>query len=206
MLKEIFANLLSNYTADNNLINTLWAEIEQNYSDKNRYYHNLSHLDNLYRELFQVKEKITNWETVLFTLYYHDIIYSSLNFDNEEKSAQLAEKRLKQINVPIEIIEECKLQILATKSHSENSNIDTKYFLDADLSILGQNTETYLVYYQNIRKEYALYPNLIYNSGRKKVLKHFLNMERIFKTQFFYDKFEANVKLNLDTELNNLTN
>lgn len=206
MLKEIFANLLSNYTADNNLINTLWAEIEQNYSDKNRYYHNLSHLDNLYRELFQVKEKITNWETVLFTLYYHDIIYSSLNFDNEEKSAQLAEKRLKQINVPIEIIEECKLQILATKSHSENSNIDTKYFLDSDLSILGQNAETYLAYYQNIRKEYALYPNLIYNSGRKKVLKHFLNMERIFKTQFFYDKFEANAKLNLDTELNNLTN
>ncbi|MBB1192845.1 hypothetical protein DNC80_04085, partial [Flavobacterium sp. SOK18b] len=96
MLKETFSNLLTKYTDDESLTNELWNEIDQNYTDKKRHYHNLSHLDNLYKQLLFVKEKIENWDTVLFTLFYHDVIYNALNSDNEEKSAQLAEKRLKQ--------------------------------------------------------------------------------------------------------------
>lgn len=34
-------------------------------------------------------------------------------------------------------------------------------------------------------REYSIYSNVVYNSGRKKVLNHFLTMNRIFKTDFF---------------------
>jgi predicted metal-dependent HD superfamily phosphohydrolase len=203
VLKETFFNLLLNFTDKKSLKIALWNEIEQNYSDKKRYYHTLSHLDNLLNQLIEVKDKIESWETVLFTLFYHDILYNVLKSDNEEQSAKLA-KRMKQINVPSQIIENCKSQILATKNHLENSNSDINHFIDADLSILGQNLETYTTYFNNVRKEYSLYPKLIYNPGRKKVLKHFLEMAKIFKTDYFYSKFENQAKLNLQTELEQL--
>ena len=96
---------------------------------------------------------------ILFTLFYHDIVYNSLKSNNEEKSAELAEKRMTQISVSNEIIECCKAQILATKSHVKSTDSDTNYFTDADLSVLGQTWETYSIYYKNVRKEYAIYPD-----------------------------------------------
>jgi predicted metal-dependent HD superfamily phosphohydrolase len=204
MLKETFIELLTKFTDDNHLKNQLWNEIEQNYLDIKRHYHNLSHLENVLNELLEVKEKISNWETILFSLFYHDLIYNPLKSDNEEQSAQYAEKRMKQIGVPSQIIDNCKSQILATKKHIDNSDVDTNYFTDADLSILGQNFDLYKTYYQNVRQEYSFFPNLVYNYGRKKVLKHFLEMERIYKTEYFYNKYESNAKLNLKNELEHL--
>ncbi|WP_423998554.1 hypothetical protein [Maribacter sp. IgM3_T14_3] len=201
MLKETFTELLLKYTDDKRLINGLWTEIEKNYSGKKRHYHTLQHLDNLLSQLTIVKREIKNWETTLFTLYYHDIIYNATKSDNEEKSAELAEKRMKEISVSSNIIEQCKKQILATKSHHKSIDSDTNYFTDADLSVLGQSWETYTQYYKNVRKEYAIYPTFIYNPGRKKVLHHFLSMDRIFKTDFFYNQFETQAKQNLKREL-----
>jgi predicted metal-dependent HD superfamily phosphohydrolase len=201
VLKETFIGLLINYTDNNSIANELWIEIETNYSSKKRHYHSLQHLENLFEQLTEIKSEVQNWETILFTLYYHDIIYNSMKSDNEEKSAELAEKRMKQISISNETIKLCKEQILATKSHIKLANYDTNCFIDADLSIFGQTWETYSHYYKNIRKEYAIYPDLIYNSGRKKVLNHFLAMDRIFKTDFFYNKFEIQAKLNLQKEI-----
>jgi predicted metal-dependent HD superfamily phosphohydrolase len=201
VLKETFIELLKNYTDNNGMTNELWTEIEKNYSSKKRHYHTLRHLDNLLAQLTEIKGEIQNWETVLFTLYYHDIVYNSLKSDNEEKSAELAEKRMKQISVPIDKIELCKNQILATKSHIKSTDSDTNYFTDADLSVLGQNLETYSLYCKNVRKEYSIYPDFVYNPGRKKVLNHFLAMDRIFKSDFFYNKFETQAKQNLQKEI-----
>jgi len=201
VLKETFIGLLTNYTDNDSLTNELWTEIEKNYLNKKRHYHTLHHLDSLLAQLIDVKEEIQNWNTILFTLYYHDIIYNSLKSDNEEKSAELAKKRMKQISVSIDTIELCKNQILETKSHIKSTDSDTNYFTDADLSVLGQSWETYSLYYKNVRNEYSIYPDLVYNPGRKKVLNHFLSMDRIFKTDFFYNKFEAQAKQNLQKEI-----
>jgi predicted metal-dependent HD superfamily phosphohydrolase len=201
MLKETFIGLLSNYTDDKRLINELWDEIEINYSTKKRHYHTLQHLDNLLAQLTEVKEKIQDWDTVLFTLYYHDIVYNSLKSDNEEKSALLATNRMKQMAISNRMIESCQKQILATKTHIKSTESDTNYFTDADLSVLGNSWEVYTQYFKDVRKEYSIYPDFIYNSGRKKVLNHFLKMDSIFKTEFFYNKFEIQAKQNLQKEL-----
>ena len=201
MLKETFIELLTNYTNSDSLTNELWTEIEKNYSSKKRHYHTLHHLDNLITQLTEVKSEIQNWNAILFTLYYHDIVYNSLKSENEEKSAELAEKRLNQISVSPDTIELCKNQILATKSHIKSTDSDTNYFNDADLSILGQNWETYSFYYKNVRNEYSIYPDFVYNPGRKKVLNRFLSMDKIFKTDFFYKKFERQAKQNIQKEI-----
>jgi predicted metal-dependent HD superfamily phosphohydrolase len=202
MIKKVFIDLIKTYTDDNDLAEELWSEIEKAYSNKKRHYHTLSHLENLLSQLTLCKEQISDWNCILFSVFYHDAVYNALKKDNEEKSAELAGKRMGSINVPAQTIEKCKAQILATKSHQSSDDNDTNLFTDADLSALGQDWNSYLEYCQQIRKEYSIYPDLMYNPGRKKVLLHFLAMKRIYKTDFFFNKYEANAKKNLEREIN----
>lgn len=201
MLKETFIGLLTNHTNNDRLIHKLWTEVETTYSGHERKYHTLQHLEHLLDVLTELKDQINDWNTILFTLYYHDVIYDASRSDNEEGSADFAEKRMQQLAVPNVAIKRCKNQILATKSHLESSDSDTNYFIDADLSVLGQPWEVYSDYFKNVRKEYITYPDTVYKPGRKKVLQHFLAMERIYKTDFFFTKFERQAKENLQTEL-----
>jgi hypothetical protein len=41
--------------------------------------------------------------------------------------------------------------------------------------------------------------------GRRKVLKHFLEMESIFKTKYFQDKYEDQARMNISAELKSLS-
>ncbi|WP_299246059.1 hypothetical protein [uncultured Aquimarina sp.] len=205
MLKEVFISLASAYSEDNEYVTSLWNEIAENHSKKSRYYHNLSHLENLYQNLLSIKEKISDWDITLFALFYHDFEYNVLKKDNEDQSAKKAIEVLHALSIASERIELCKNMILATQGHQVSENTDINYFTDADLSILGSKWEEYEVYFKNVRKEYKYYPNFMYNKGRIKVLKHFIDMPRIFKTEHFYNTLENNAKNNLQQEINLLS-
>jgi len=200
-LKTVYFSLLEPYTQDIGLVESFWQEIILQYGGAGRFYHTLVHLEHIYGQVLPLKPDIEDWDTLLFTLFYHDIIYNALRKDNEEKSAEIAEAHLSALGYPPERISRCKAQIIATKSHVESSEQDTNLFLDADLSILGQEFSIYKTYTQQIRKEYAMYPDLLYRPGRKKVLQHFLGMDSIFKTRYFQEKYEASAKKNLQAEL-----
>ncbi len=204
LLKDTFAELVLQYTTDSRLVNELWAELEENYTGKKRHYHTLQHLEHMLHLLSEIKEPIRNWNAILFSMYYHDSIYNGLKTTNEEKSAAYAENRMQQMGVPKPTIDRVINQILATKNHAVSADNDTNFFTDADLVVLGLQWDQYAVYYKQVRKEYALFPDLIYVPGRKKVLQHFLQMERIYKTEYFYAKFEKQAKQNLQKELSEL--
>lgn len=167
MLKDVFINLLLRYTPDTAHINILWEEIQNHYSEKGRHYHNITHLENLYSELEQCKPEITDWDCILFSLFYHDIVYNTSSKKNEEKSAELAVKRLAEINFDKGRTALCQTHIMATKSHTVSDNNDTNLFTDADLSILGKPWDVYNNYFKQVRKEYALYPDYT-SQGEKK--------------------------------------
>lgn len=198
-LQQKFTDIFQKYATDSSLEKKFWQEIEKQYSSKKRHYHTLLHLENLFGELEPIKEKLEDWNTIQFSVFYHDIIYKSFKSNNEEESASLAIERLREIGYPEKKIIKCKNQILATKAHNFDDN-DTNYFTDADLSVLGKDWATYAIYYQQIRKEYSFYPDFLYNNGRKKVLKHFLDMESIFKTEYFRNKYENQARLNIEKE------
>ncbi|MBI3133727.1 MAG: hypothetical protein HYZ14_03540 [Bacteroidetes bacterium] len=202
ILQHTFYQLAGAYCSNSGMMEQCLAEIEKQYSGKKRHYHTLTHLENLLTELTAVKAEIRDWDTILFTLFYHDVVYQASKNNNEEKSADLAAARMTALTVPAECIARCKQQILATKSHQTDADYDTNLFTDADLSILGKDAGTYTAYFKNVRKEYSIYPDLLYKPGRKKVLEHFLNMSRIFKTDFFFNRYEKQARENLKMELN----
>ena len=205
MLKNIFFELTSKYTHEQQLIQILWEEIEKKYSHSSRHYHTLTHLESLILQLEEVKEQISDWDTVLFAVFYHDIVYKATKSNNEEKSAELAAKRFSEINFHQKKITVCTSMILATKNHLQTGDADTDLFTDADLSVFGQSWHQYETYLKQIRKEYSIYPDIIYKPGRKKVLTHFLEMSRIYKSKYFYEKLEIKAKENLLRELKLLT-
>lgn len=200
-LKAEWERLTSLFSDNIALTDQLWAEIQVSYGEKHRHYHNLEHLCYMFSKAFEFKDHLMDFDTLSFSIFYHDLIYNVKRSDNEEKSAIAATDRMTRLGVPIAQIAKSKQQIIDTKAHQNESDNDTRYLLDFDLAILGENTDTYLNYTKKIRKEYGLYPNFLYKPGRRKVLKHFLQMKHIFKTQPFIDVYEEQARRNISTEL-----
>ncbi len=204
-LKKDWTALASMYSTDKSKIGEFWQEIVIHYSSPKRHYHNLEHISNMLTQSQKHADNLKDPETVKLAIWYHDIIYNALRNDNEEKSTILASSRLKELYVPKQQIQKCHNLILATKTHqTDNTDSDFDYLLDFDLSILGSPWPSYRTYIENIRKEYAVYPDLIYKPGRKKVLKKFLEKDRIYKTDFYFDTFEGRARENIARELEGL--
>lgn len=203
-LKERFSQNCLLFTKDQHLIKNLWSEIEQKYSEKSRYYHNLEHLENMFSELDAVKDRLENYSLLSFSVFYHDVIYDASSKSNEEKSAEFAKIRLEKLHVDSESVKKISEQIIATKTHQKSEDNDTNYLLDADLSILGKDLKTYMDYTKKIRKEYAIYPDIFYKPGRKNVLQYFLKLKNIFKTEYFHEKYEVRARANILFEIESL--
>lgn len=204
MLTDTFLQLVKKYSKDHELANNLWLEIFTKYSEPKRQYHTTDHLEAMLIDLKQIKDKIIDWDTTLFAVFYHDSIYKASSSTNEGDSAKLAMKRLSEISYPSEKAAKCANMILATKSHELSEDVDTNYLVDTDLAILGKNPEDYQRYTEQIREEYTIYPDFMYTSGRKKALQHFLQMETIYKTEYFQKKYEQQARVNISNELEEL--
>ena len=201
MLTDTFLQLVNKYSKDKELATNLWLEIFTKYSDSKRQYHTIDHFEAIIVDLTEVKDKIEDWDTTLLAVFYHDIIYKASSSTNEGDSAKLAMQKLSEIGYPAEKIAKCANLILATKLHELSEDNDTNYLIDADLAILGRGQYEYQKYTEQIREEYSIYPDFMYNNGRKKALQHFLQMDAIYKTEYFSKKYEKQARLNINNEL-----
>ena len=202
-MKETYFLCLKPYTSDILLIESCWNEIIASYSDQRRSYHTLIHLQHFSDQLNLCKDQLSDYPTAYLAMIYHDIVYFTMDGTNEEKSAIVAAGHLNRLHYPADLISLCSEMILATKTHAGNSSSDINYFIDADMSILGADKGSYAKYAAGIRKEYG--DSIYFDRGRKQILQHFLNMERIFKTDLFFDKYEHQARKNIQGEIDNLS-
>jgi predicted metal-dependent HD superfamily phosphohydrolase len=202
---DVYTKLLEHYTSDPVHIRSFSGELIKAYTAAGRHYHTLQHLQQMLNVLEPVKAQFSDYDTLLFALFYHDIVYRVSRKDNEEKSAALARERLSALAYSPAGIERCRQMILATKGHTASADPDIDLFTDADLSILGSSSAQYRTYAAKVRREYGIYPNMVYNPGRKKVLQHFLEMPFIFKTLYFRAAYESSARQNIQQELDTLS-
>lgn len=202
-LHKDWVQLSQNYFHNEDQIQSLWNSILEKYTKKNRYYHNLTHIDSMLSLAKENKGRIIDYDEVLFAIWFHDIIYKSTSKKNEDKSADFAKLVLEKCAKKKINIDKIHQLIISTKSHKIilNDNDDNAFLLDSDLSILGQSWNIYESYIQKIRKEYQIYPDFLYNPGRRKVLQHFLDRKSLFFTEKYQDLFEVLARENLKKEL-----
>jgi predicted metal-dependent HD superfamily phosphohydrolase len=205
MIKQAYLAQLVQQGATPEKADELWLQLENAYAGPERFFHDLAHLEHLYKELYPLRNTFTDWPTALFSLCYHDVVYDveqhAVSDDNEERSADVAESHLKMINYPAEKIQRCREQILATKHNSVHADNDTRLLTDADLCILGHPWNIYYRYKNQIRQEYGNYPDLIYHAGRKKLLLSFINRQPLFQTDHFGRLYEEKAKENMQKEI-----
>jgi len=187
------------------LIRSGFLALIDDYSGSGRHYHNVSHLSALIQLQQEYIAAISDNESLLLAIFFHDVIYDVKKSDNEELSAQAAINYLQQTSYPTGKIEKVADFIRATKTHvNTNSDSDLDHFLDFDLSILSVTPEAYNAYTTQIRAEYSIYPDELYKPGRAKVLQHFLDLPAIYKTASFKTQREAIARFNLSEELKTL--
>ncbi len=196
---------LENKSFDKEKVSAVINKLTDNYNEVHRYYHNLNHIKNMYDSLSKFKGKIVNNESIFYAAWLHDIIYDTKSSDNEEKSSEFAENLLSELNINDMVIKKVIRLILITKNHHpiENS-FDEKIFLDSDLLILGQSADKYDEYMKSIRKEFQWVDDVKYNTGRKKILKNFLQRETIYFTKEFGSLYESIARKNIQKEINSL--
>ncbi len=203
-LEHRWHSLVHHYTKDQALIQQLWLEIKEHYGQTHRHYHNLTHLNSLFLQLDQYETKLKDPEAVAFAIWYHDIIYKTTSRHNEQKSAEVATDRLRQLSVSEERTQKIFDLIVATKGHhlpEGQNDVDMAYFLDFDLSILGSDPIVYQRYSQQIRQEYRLIPGMLYRPGRIKVLQHLLEHDWLYKTKSYRETLEEQARKNLNWEI-----
>lgn len=204
-LKIRWYQLHQPFTSDQSFIEQSFADLVLAYSDKQRHYHNLQHIQAMLASLQHYQSQIHEPDVMAFTIFFHDYIYNASNKNNEEESADAAVHHLNKTAFPAEKTARVKAYIIATKTHVNTlQQQDLDYLLDFDLQILGAEPALYEAYTRQIRQEYRIYPDLLYKPGRKKVLNHFLQMPAIYKTAALRATFEAAARKNIATEITNL--
>ena len=195
--------LMLRHKAPSRYIGPLWREIRNAYTNTHRHYHTLQHIADLFTQADRFRTEIKDFDTLELSIWYHDIICQCLRKDNEEKSAVFAKYRMEAINYPRKKLVRCYRQINATKNHQLEllSDADTPWLLDFDLAILGSDWTIYQKYLDKIRKEYSIFPTFLYQRGRKKVLQLLLERNQLFHTPYYFDRFEAAARENIQQEL-----
>jgi predicted metal-dependent HD superfamily phosphohydrolase len=204
-LRLSWFGLLEQLQVDPNLGETIFANLIKAYSGTARHYHNLHHLQHILNSLTEVRESISNFPALQLCAWFHDYIYDPQAVDNEMESAIAAEKILSRLRINFDTLRLVQQIILSTRKHEPFlEGTDNLIFLDVDLSILGTSADRYLAYSQAIRQEYSYLSDRDYQQGRKQVLTQFLARERIYYTDYFYQKLESTARKNLQTEINSL--
>jgi predicted metal-dependent HD superfamily phosphohydrolase len=175
------------------------------YSEQGRHYHTLDHLAALFVLLDRHGEGLANRGAVELAIFFHDAVYAATRSDNEERSAALARERLTALGLPALLVARVADLVLATRHGSEpaapQDDAEMGLLVDLDLSILAADRPVYAAYAQAIRSEYAVYPDLIYRPGRRRVLGQFLARPRIYRTRRLHELWDAAARANLAWEI-----
>ena len=187
-------------------LNSLWQDIAKRYSEPTRAYHTLEHLQQLFTQFEQIKDRLQQPSIIALALFYHDVIYDPTRSDNELKSAEYASEALGKYLTVLQIKRIYNL-ITMTADHQLNDvNSDDKeardaaYLLDMDLSILGAAWPDYEQYAKAVRQEYSHVTAADYGVGRTKVLQGLLAHPKMYLTDY-YQRLESQARQNIEREI-----
>lgn len=181
--------------------NSCFESVISSYEHANRHYHSINHIGSMLDQLSLFSLAKEEEAILILAIIFHDVIYNPIRKNNEVKSAELATNTLKELDLSSAVIKEVGRLILLTEKHdNEKGDKLGNIILDLDLSVFSLPRSLYRKYTESIRNEYFMYPDFIYNSGRKKVVQSFLKRERIFKTEEF-SKWEQTARKNLKKEV-----
>ncbi len=167
------------------------------YSEPHRKYHTLEHLDACLGNFALVRDHATHPSEVELALWFHDAIYEIPARGNERQSADWARAALVGAGAAPEVAQRVHALVMVTCHDRLPQTSDEALLLDVDLAILGAPPVLFDVYEAQIGAEYCSVPEPVRRSRRQRILQGFLDRERIFHSEYFGNRLEAQARNNL---------
>lgn len=185
------------------------AELEMLYATPPRSYHNFSHVQEVLRHYAEVTQG-PGWTKPVepyLAVLYHDAIYEAGRKDNESRSAKLAVEKIAEWLPDAGVDSARVVQLIDyTARHgqltADQVDRDAALFLDCDMAILGAEPAAFDAYDRGIAAEYRHVPRWLFKLNRRRFLKALLARERIFLSDFFHDRYDAQARINLRRAIN----
>ena len=187
-----------------------------------RAYHNIFHIIHMMEELSDFVSHGGNSEVsehgrfymnhYTLAALYHDIHIESDYLESLKSMAGERAQLMSIARIPRDIRDTMNLQmverLISFTACSSGTPTPTegweKAFVDADFSILGQTPAVYDKYATGIRAEYVRSTDEDYRKGRTAFLQGLLDMDNIFSTSYFRDKYESRARQNIQNEIDKL--
>ena len=185
------------------------AAIATAYATPPRAYHSLAHVGEVLKHFVEVGAGPgwTQPAEVAAAILYHDAIYVAGAKDNEARSAVLAREQFAQWPQEGLDLDRVAALIDMTARHGawspsdfpgEGRDADTRLFLDCDMAILGAAPDVFDAYDRGIAAEYrGVVPGWLFAINRKRFLKGLLARERIYVSEHFHERLDAQARSNL---------
>jgi predicted metal-dependent HD superfamily phosphohydrolase len=191
------------------------ASLEAAYAVPPRAYHDFRHVGEVLRRYREVAAGPgwTQPREVALAVLYHDAIYQPGRGDNESRSAAFAIEQIAQWQ-PQAGIDARRVAYLIelTARHGQFATADfdgdpapddARLFLDCDMAILGAEPAAFDAYDRGIAAEYrGTLPGWLFRLNRRRFLKALLARERIFLSDFFHSRLDAQARANLRRAVN----
>jgi len=167
------------------------------YAEPHRKYHGIEHLDACLRQFELLRGVAERPCEVQLALWFHDAIYDLGRRDNEQRSADWAHTALLAAGAGMASAQRAHALVMVTCHDRPPLTLDQQVLLDVDLSILGQPRAVFEAYEQQIANEFASVPLVQRRVRRSAILQQFLDRPRIYHTDLFHQRCEAQARANL---------
>lgn len=203
MMKQEFEKLWSQISATGDSGHE-FQFLCDSYSQPERFYHNLNHIESCLKDFREVSNLTNNPELVELAIWYHDVIYDVHQPDNEQKSAEAALAACSRAGIGSESGQKVYDLILSTKHDKAPGIVEQKIIIDVDLAILGKPSLEYDIYEKAIRKEYSYVSEDDFRKGRTAILRTFLERPSIYSLEFFESKYRQQAIQNIQRAISDL--
>jgi predicted metal-dependent HD superfamily phosphohydrolase len=176
------------------------------WEERQRHYHTVRHLLAVLDRVDELAAHAADPDAVRLAAWFHDAVYRPDRSENEERSAQLAERALPEAGVPDATTAEVARLVRLTVTHApEPGDTNGETLCDADLAVLAGSPEEYAHYAASVRQEYGFVPDALFREGRAAVLRRLLALPRLFRTAHGRAHWERAARHNLRGELDLLS-
>lgn len=182
-----------------------WAALEAAYASPPRAYHGWAHVQAVLSHWAEVAVG-PGWSQppeIWLAVLYHDAVYEAGRAGNEARSAELMLEHVARW-LPDAGIDSARVAelIRLTARHGSLSpaevDAEAALFLDCDMAILGAEPDVFAAYDRGIAAEYrGKVPGWLFRLNRRRFLKALLARERIFLSDFFHRRLDAQARRNL---------
>ena len=184
------------------------SELERQYRRPDRHYHNLAHIAAVIGHVGVLAddEGLSADDLAVATLAacVHDVVYEGRAGDDERASAAWARETLARCGLIDGVIDRVCRAVLETIGHEPAEDRSVAVVLDADLAVLGSDSDAYDRYVDSVRAEYGDLDDEAWRSGRAAVLERLAGRDHLYLTGSGRARWETVARLNISRELHGL--